>query len=107
MRSLVLVGYCDDDKKLVKFFQSPPKFADGGGLNFFNLKCMSNTAFPIQTVSDTALGVAFCRFLECDPFARILAGDRGEQIIHTVAKKNLDSIGWEIVTRTCLIDRFL
>jgi O-methyltransferase involved in polyketide biosynthesis len=31
-----------------------------------HIKSMNNASFSIETVSDTALGVAFCRALESD-----------------------------------------
>src|SRR3954462_8647411 len=72
---------------------------------------MSDT--PIQDVSDTALWVAYYRAQETerpdalfrDPFARALAGERGEKIARaqTFADKN----AWSFLARTVLFDRFI
>jgi methyltransferase (TIGR00027 family) len=67
----------------------------------------------IRNVSDTARWVAAYRARETerpnplfrDPFARRLAGDRGEQIAATV---ELASRGdWPLIARTLLFDRFI
>lgn len=63
----------------------------------------------IQTISDTALGVAYCRALETerpdahflDPFAHLLAGPQGAQIIRNLGGRQST---WSIVVRTCIID---
>jgi methyltransferase (TIGR00027 family) len=81
-------------------------------LGHFKQHLMSDR-FPIETISDTALGVAFCRAIESersdalfnDPFARTLAGERGAQIIR--AAGGGPSAGAGIVARTCLIDRLI
>ena len=67
----------------------------------------------IRNISDTARWVAVFRAQESerpdahfrDPFARRLAGGRGEQIAAAIgfAKKN----AWSFVTRTVLFDRFI
>ena len=68
---------------------------------------------PIRNVSDTARWVAVYRARETerpdavfrDPFARRLAGERGEQIARTMrfAEKN----SWPFVARTWLVDRIV
>src|SRR5215468_12116178 len=59
---------------------------------------MSDPESRIRNISDTARWVAVYR----DPFARRLAGERGEQIAASLsfAEKN----SWPFVTRTWLID---
>ena len=67
----------------------------------------------IRNISDTALWVAHYRAVETDrpdaifrdPFARALAGDRGEKIARaqTFADKN----AWSFIARTCLFDQFI
>ena len=67
----------------------------------------------IRNISDTARWVATYRAQEterpdaifCDPFARRLAGDRGEQIARLMPLGS-DS-AWSMVTRTYLIDEFV
>lgn len=67
----------------------------------------------IRNISDTARWVAMYRALESerqdavfrDPYARRLAGERGEQIITTVAWANRHA--WSYVARTYLIDTFI
>jgi methyltransferase (TIGR00027 family) len=74
---------------------------------------MTTASYPFQTVSDTALGVAFCRALESDrpdaifsdPYARRLAGDRGEAMIAAAGKRR--GMGWSVVTRTWMIDQWI
>src|SRR5205085_2181101 len=65
------------------------------------------------SVSDTAFLTAFCRALETerpdarfrDPYARILAGDRGEQVMQSVPGAELTVAGCTV--RTCLMDAFI
>ncbi len=74
---------------------------------------MSQSASPIRNISDTARWVAVFRARESerpdavfhDPFARRLAGERGEQIAATMqfAEKN----SWPFVARTWLIDHII
>lgn len=64
----------------------------------------------IRNVSDTALWVAMYRAMESerpdalfyDPYARQLAGERGERILHQVRMP-----GWPIVVRTQLLDELI
>jgi len=67
----------------------------------------------VRDISDTALWVAYYRAQETDrpdalfrdPFARALAGERGEKIAkaQTFADKN----AWSFLARTVLFDRFI
>jgi methyltransferase (TIGR00027 family) len=67
----------------------------------------------IRDISDTARWVAAQRAREterpdavfCDPFARRLAGERGEQIAVAVGARSTGD--WPYVARTVLIDRFI
>jgi methyltransferase (TIGR00027 family) len=73
---------------------------------------LSETA-TVQNISDTALWVAIYRARESerkdalfhDPFARRLAGERGEQIASTMRVN--DKHSWAYVIRTLSIDRFI
>jgi len=68
---------------------------------------------PIHNISDTALWVAIFRAEESerpdalfnDPFARRLAGERGEQIAQAISFMRKNS--WSLVARTYLIDDFV
>lgn len=74
---------------------------------------MSEKDLLIRNISDTALWVAAYRAQETerrdawfrDPFAKRLAGARGEQIAATLPMAK-DS-AWSLVTRTVLVDRFV
>ena len=65
---------------------------------------------PIEHVSDTARWVAVHRAMESerpdalfhDPFARRLAGERGETIHRQMARR--DYVSWSTITRTVLFD---
>lgn len=67
----------------------------------------------IRNISDTARWVAFYRAMETerpdaifqDPYARNLAGERGEQIVNTLKRGKSQS--WAMVIRTKLIDDIL
>jgi methyltransferase (TIGR00027 family) len=67
----------------------------------------------VRNISDTALWVAIYRARESeqkdalfhDPFARRLAGERGEQIATTMRAS--DKHSWAYVIRTLLIDQFI
>ncbi len=67
----------------------------------------------IRNISDTARWVAFYRAIETersdaifqDPYARKLAGERGEQIVHALKRGRGQS--WVMVVRTKLIDDIL
>jgi len=68
---------------------------------------------PIENISDTARWVAMYRAMESerpdahfrDPYARRLAGDRGEQILNGIPGSR--SFAWPMVVRTCLFDEIL
>lgn len=70
----------------------------------------SNAEPLIRNVSDTALWVAVYRAQETerpdahfrDPFARRLAGERGEQIAQSMSHGRDNA--WSMITRTCLAD---
>jgi len=74
---------------------------------------LTDTEPLIRNLADTARWVAVYRAQESerpdahfrDPFARRLAGERGEQIARALpfAKQN----AWSFVTRTVLVDRFI
>lgn len=67
----------------------------------------------IRNISDTARWVAFYRAMETerqdaifqDPYARKLAGDRGEEIVNTLKGGRRSS--WSMVVRTKLLDDIL
>jgi methyltransferase (TIGR00027 family) len=67
----------------------------------------------IRNISDTAVWVAMYRARESerpgalfsDPYARRLAGERGEQIVREMRNQNKHS--WAYVTRTVLFDAFI
>ena len=68
---------------------------------------------PIEHVSDTARWVAVYRAMETerpdalfrDPFARTLAGARGEEIVRTM--KGGMSAAWSMIVRTAVMDELL
>lgn len=74
---------------------------------------MSISSSPIENISDTARWVATYRAMETerpdahfqDPFARILAGERGEKIVRTVRGGKSGGLG--MVVRTCVIDELI
>lgn len=74
---------------------------------------MSISSSPIENISDTARWVAAYRAMETerpdalfrDPLARILAGERGEEIVRTVGGGK--SAGFGLVVRTCLMDELI
>jgi methyltransferase (TIGR00027 family) len=74
---------------------------------------MSETTSSIRNVSDTAIWVAMYRARESerpnpvfrDPYARRLAGERGEQIAREF--RGQDKNAWAYVVRTYLIDSFV
>jgi methyltransferase (TIGR00027 family) len=71
------------------------------------------TENPVRNISDTARWVAVYRAQESerpdalfrDPFARRLAGERGEQIMHSMSEGN--SATWSWTMRTVLMDAFI
>lgn len=68
---------------------------------------------PIRNVSDTARWVAFYRAMESerpdaifsDPYARKLAGERGEEIVRTLPAGA--QTAWAMITRTAVIDEMV
>src|SRR5881392_979944 len=79
---------------------------------FMLMAKMSEPESRIRNISDTARWVAVYRARETerpdamfrDPFARALAGERGEQIAQA---QSVDDIAWSFVARTYLFDRFV
>jgi methyltransferase (TIGR00027 family) len=67
----------------------------------------------IRDISDTARWVAVYRARETerpdalfrDPFARALAGERGEQIAQALSV--VDDVSWSFIARTLLVDRLV
>jgi methyltransferase (TIGR00027 family) len=67
----------------------------------------------IHNTFDTARMVAFYRALETerptarfhDPYARLLAGERGEEIVQKLPRATMEM--WAIVLRTCIYDEIL
>jgi methyltransferase (TIGR00027 family) len=74
---------------------------------------MSTTSDTIQHVSDTARWVALYRAMESerpdalfrDPYARRLAGERGERILDAVPKGR--SWAWPMIVRTAVMDELI
>ncbi len=74
---------------------------------------MADNFTPIEHVSDTALWVATFRAREGrrkkplfqDPYAGILAGDRGEWIARTMERSRYTA--WSVVIRTVIIDAYI
>jgi methyltransferase (TIGR00027 family) len=68
---------------------------------------------PIRNVSDTALWVAVYRAMETerddalfrDPFARRLAGERGQAIVDSMPRGK--SMSWPMVVRTAVMDEII
>ena len=71
------------------------------------------TSTPITHVSDTARWVAIYRAMESerpdalfrDPFARRLAGPRGEEIVRAMPRGR--SMAWPMVVRTAVMDELI
>ncbi len=72
-----------------------------------------NLALPVESVSDTAYLMAFCRALETeradahfrDPYARGLAGLRGEELLDRFPGGVDNAVG--CIVRTCLFDELI
>lgn len=68
---------------------------------------------PIENVSDTARWVAVYRATESerpdalfhDPYARRLAGERGEEIVRTLPRGS--ALGWPMIVRTAVFDEVI
>ncbi len=75
---------------------------------------MTDNQIKIQDVSDTALWVAHYRAIEGDrpdalfhdPLAKVLAGERGQQIAESM-KGMSRFTQWSVVSRTVIIDKFI
>ncbi|HEY9519352.1 MAG TPA: class I SAM-dependent methyltransferase, partial [Gemmatimonadales bacterium] len=67
----------------------------------------------IQNIADTARWVAFYRAMETerpdavfrDPYARRLAGERGEAIVHAMPKGR--QMAWPMIVRTAVMDEII
>jgi len=74
---------------------------------------MTPATVPIENISDTARWVAFYRALESerrdahfrDPYARRLAGERGEAIVKAMPQGR--AWGWPMVVRTAVMDELI
>jgi methyltransferase (TIGR00027 family) len=74
---------------------------------------MPGSANPIRHVSDTALWVAVYRAMESerpdaifrDPYARRLAGERGEAIVRAMPKGR--AMAWPMIVRTAVMDEII
>lgn len=74
---------------------------------------MSFISLPVQDISDTAFLTAFYRVLESDrqdahfhdPYARILAGTRGEEILQQMPQQEAHAPG--CIVRTCVMDELI
>lgn len=74
---------------------------------------MKNTPLSVEHVSDTAILTALGRAIESersdalfkDPFARSLAGVRGEKL--AASMPNIDSLAQGVAVRTYLVDEFI
>ncbi|MDJ0899228.1 MAG: SAM-dependent methyltransferase [Xenococcus sp. MO_188.B8] len=74
---------------------------------------MSNTSLPVEYISDTAFLTAHYRAMESDrvdahfqdPYARVLAGARGEQLAQVMPEGN--SVATGCAVRTCVIDELI
>lgn len=68
---------------------------------------------PIRNISDTALWVAMYRALESDrpdalfldPYARRLAGERGEAILRSMPRGR--ALAWPMIVRTAVMDEII
>ncbi len=74
---------------------------------------MSTTSLPVEYISDTAFLTALYRAIESDrpdahfqdPYARILAGKRGEQLGKVMPEGN--SVATGCAVRTCVVDELI
>ena len=74
---------------------------------------MSTASGPIHHVSDTARWVALYRAMESerpdalfhDPYARLLAGERAEEILATLPKAK--TWAWPMIVRTAVLDELI
>ncbi len=74
---------------------------------------MDRLSSPVENISDTAHWVAMYRAMESerrdahfhDPYARMLAGERGEEMVRTMHGGR--SNAWAMVVRTCVYDEII
>lgn len=74
---------------------------------------MSRTSLPVESISDTAFLTAFYRAVESnrsdalfqDPYAEILAGERGERLVEAMPGGKAGAAG--CIVRTCAIDELI
>ncbi len=74
---------------------------------------MSSPSFPIENISDTALWVAYYRAMETerpdalfhDPYAKLLAGARGKEIVRGLRQGRSSS--WAMIVRTKVLDEII
>ncbi|NEO79379.1 SAM-dependent methyltransferase [Moorena sp. SIO4G3] len=74
---------------------------------------MNSASLPVQDISDTAFLTAFYRVLESDrpdahfqdPYARILAGTRGKQVLQQMPQQEAHAPG--CIVRTCVMDELI
>lgn len=74
---------------------------------------MDRASSPVENISDTAHWVAMYRAMESerrdahfhDPYARMLAGERGEEIMRTMRGGRSNT--WAMVVRTCVYDEII
>ena len=74
---------------------------------------MQSTSVPIDDIADTARLMAIYRALESerpdalfqDPYARLLAGERGEEIVRMVPRSTSSS--WTSIVRTVVFDELI
>lgn len=74
---------------------------------------MGRERYPIRNICDTARWMAFYRAMESerldahfhDPYARLLAGERGEEIARILPWGV--SNAWAFIVRTCVFDEFI
>lgn len=74
---------------------------------------MDRASSPVENISDTAHWVAMYRAMESerrdahfhDPYARMLAGERGEEMMRTM--RGGRSNKWAMVVRTCVYDEII
>jgi len=74
---------------------------------------MTSTPSPIANISDTALWVAYYRAMESerpdalfhDPYARLLAGERGKEIMQSMPQGKSSS--WYMIVRTRTLDELI
>src|SRR5438132_14034366 len=74
---------------------------------------MDRECYPIKNISDTARWMAFYRAMDSerpdahfhDPYARRLAGERGERIVATLRQGR--RMSWVMILRTVCMDELI